>query len=455
MNLRRYLHGGIALLGRSRPPDQLGRLREKRRGKAGQGAGSGPVGPPHKTRLTGIVAGLLFLSPIPVLPAEVKFKQRALEELTGQLPKLLASQDKATGRFGQGIWIVTDQNAMLALAAAWSFRDAKNPYYHDRELLDTVMAAGDALIADQDPAGKWEFRKKDGSTWGKIYMPWTYSRWVRSYLLVRDAMPEDRRARWAEALKLGYEGISKDLRTARPTNIPAHQAMGLYFAGQAFEKPEWRAQASEFLKKVVAAQNPAGYWTENNGPVVLYGAVYIDALATYAAASGDASVLAALRKAAQFFTYFTYPDGSAVETIDERNPYHARPAGANVGLTYTPEGQTLLARLLRANKTLGSDLAAILLLYGKQGPALDRDPVESDCDYTLGDGEAAVRRRGPWYMVISALTSTVSKNRWFMDRQNLISVYHDRVGLILGGGNSKLQPQWSTRRARGDLPSDQ
>jgi hypothetical protein len=77
-------------------------------------------------------------------------------------------------------------------------------------VLDAVMAAGDALIADQDAKGMWEFRKKDGSTWGQIYMPWTYSRWVRAYAMIKDAMPADRRAKWEKALILGYDGIAKN-----------------------------------------------------------------------------------------------------------------------------------------------------------------------------------------------------------------------------------------------------
>jgi len=37
----------------------------------------------------------------------------------------------------------------------------------------------------------------------------------------------------------------------------------------------------------------------------------------------------------------------------------------------------------------------------------------------------------------------VANNRWHQDRQNFVSIFHDRVGLILGGGNTKLQPAWS------------
>jgi hypothetical protein len=387
----------------------------------------------------------LFLVASCLCAGEVAFKKRCLDDLIGQVPSVLASQDSRTGRFGSGIWIVTDQNVMLALAAVWSAGPASNRYYHDPKVLEAIMAAGDALIDDADSNGMWEFRKKDGSTWGKIYMPWIYSRWIRAYGIVRDAMPEARRARWEKALRLGYAGISRDLRKARLVNIPAHHAMGLYFAGRLLNEPAWSKQAAEFLHRVVAGQHADGYWSEHVGPVVLYNTVYCDALGVYLAASGDETVLGALRKAATFHAHFTYPDGTLVETIDERNPHYEEIWLPSAGLTMSPEGRTYTARLLRLyKKPLPADAAALLLLYGKEGPGLARDPLDSNFDFVLGKGDAAVRRRGPWFMAASALTAPQSAVRWIQDRQNFFSVYHDRAGLIFGGGNTKLQPRWSS-----------
>ena len=388
---------------------------------------------------------LVFLA-APSLAETVRFKDRCLADVVAQVPGILASQDAKTGRFGEGIWIAIDQNVMLALSAAWSRESASNPYYHSPRVLDAIMAAGDALIADADPDGRWEFRKKDGSTWGQIYQPWTYSRWVRSYVLVRDAMPAERRARWDRALRLGYGGISKELLRGRMANIPAHHAMGLYIAGKLFGEEAWTRQATEFLHRVVAAQSADGYWSEHSGPVVTYGYVYSEALGVYYSASRDTAVLPALAKAAVFHANFTYPDGTMVETIDERNPYRDVMWIPNTGFTHTPEGRSFLARQLArwGSRHLAADEAAQWLLYGEEGEGVDRGPRDSDYDYVLGKGDAAVRRRGPWYLAVSAFTAPLSNSRWIQDRQNFVSVYHDRTGLILGGGNTKLQPLWST-----------
>src|SRR5436190_2452867 len=267
------------------------------------------------------------------------FKTQFLPRLVEDIPQILKSQDKSTGRFGKGIFICQDQNVIYPLAAAWSIKSRDNPYYHNAEVLEAVMSGGDALIADQDKKGMWVFRKKDGSTWGDIYMPWTYSRWIRAYGLVRDAMPKERREKWERALTLGFEGIVKTQLTQSVQNIPAHHAMATYLAGKLFDRPEWCERATAYMKKVVDAQDPGGFWTEHQGPVVNYNFVYVDAVGTYYGMSGDKTVLPALERAAKFHAAFTYPDGTAVETVDERNPYGGDVGMPNVGFSFSDVGR--------------------------------------------------------------------------------------------------------------------
>ncbi len=376
--------------------------------------------------------------------AVASYKQRCLKDLVAQVPGILKSQNSGTGRFGEGIWVVIDQNVLLPLAAAWSYQDKDNgnPYYHSPEVLNAILKGGDALIDAQDANGQWLFNKKDGSTWGQIYQPWTYTRWLRAFQMIRNAMPPDRRERWQKALLLGYNGISKEELTATLHNIQAHHAMGLYVACKVFEKPEWCTQGAKFLHRVADLQFRDGYWSEHEGPVVLYGTVYVEALGTYLAVSKDESIRSILRKAAVFHAHFTYPDGTDVETVDERNPYYGKVRVPNVGFTFSPEGRAYLMRQIKALKgPIPADDAASLLLYGEEGEAVDC--AGGDFDYTLPSGKAEVIRRAPWFVVLSAFTAPVLQKRWVQDRQNFVSVFHDDVGLILGGGNTKLQPGWS------------
>ncbi|MCU0979764.1 MAG: hypothetical protein MUF25_11430 [Pirellulaceae bacterium] len=378
---------------------------------------------------------------------QFQYKERLVATLLKQVPAMVQSCDPQTGRFGSGIWICQDQERMYPLAVAYGCAAAGNRYHKDKHLLDVIMKAGDALIADMDASGQWEFRKKDGSTWGPIWMPWTYSRWVRTFALIRDDMPPERRDAWTKALTLGYTGIARSA-LGHVHNIPAHHAMGLYAAGKALDRPEWCRQAAEFLLKVAAHQTEGGYWSEGGGPVVLYDFVYLDAIGTYYAMSGDQRMLPCLEQGARFHWQFTYPDGRSVETIDQRNPYHDTVSLGNVGFTFTPIGRVYLQRQWshRGWENLDVDLIASLLLYGEEGSLDEVGATQSKEPFVLTEGgtdRAAVARTGPWFVCLSAYTTPVVDSRWIQDRQNFVSVYHDKTGLILGGGNTKLQPAWS------------
>jgi hypothetical protein len=377
------------------------------------------------------------------------YKKQFLPYLTDAVPKILETQDKKTGGFGKEPWICTDQNAIFPLAAAWAIEDSQNPWHHKAELLDAIMLAGDKLIAEQKPSGKWIFRKKDNSTWGDIYMPWTYTRWIRAYSLIKDAMPTDRRAKWEKALKLGMEGIAREEMKKRLANIPCMNAMGLYIAGKQFDRPDWCALATAYEHKVVDYQSPCGFWSEHSGPVVVYNQVYLDALGIYYAVSGDQYVLPALQRAAKFHSVMRYPDGTLVETVDERNYHESSIFMPNVGCTASLEGRALMKQQfelkLKANPKapIGADMAASLILYGQTGPLA---PMSADATGTkvLADHNGMTTSNGPWFAVLSAYHTAVSQSRWIQDRQNMVSLFHDRVGVILGGGNTKLQPLWST-----------
>ena len=397
-------------------------------------------------------AAWVFLLPAVISPAraeEFRFKERLLPVLTRQVPGILKTFNPKTGRFGSGVWICTDQNRIYPLAVAYATRGEGNPYYKDPRLLEAVVKGGDALLADADAEGRWVFRKKDGSEWGKIRMPWTYSRWIRAFSLVRDDMPADRRAAWDRALTRAYEAIlQKDLN--RFVNIPTHHAMGLYIAGRLFDREDFRTRAGEFLRKVAAAQAEGGYWPEEtDGPVIQYHFVYIEALGIYHALSGDPEVRPALERGIRFLSTFTYPDGRPVETVDGRNPYHAAIRAGNAGVSLTPEGRAWLRRQwdLPGGTGPDEDEAATFLLYGSEGEYAPDAAADGGGLRVLTEGgmdRAAILRKGPWFVCLSAYTAPVSRDRWHQDRQNVVSVWHEKDGLILGGGNTKLQPLWST-----------
>ncbi len=370
-------------------------------------------------------------------------EQDLLSHLDESVTQILTTQNEK-GQFGVEPWISTDQNVLWPLAMAWS-QDGSS-HFHSDTVLDAITRGGLALAEAQDENGMWMFRKKDYSEWGPIRMPWAYSRWMRAFALVGPSMSPEARDVWSEGLQLGYAGIAAE-NLGRIHNIPAHHAMGLYCAGQVFERPDWCEQAATFLRQVADFASPHGWWAEHDGPVVAYNFVYADALGAYYAMSADAQVLPALERAATYHATFTYPDGSCVETIDGRNPYHDGIRLGNAGLTRSAAGRgwtALQHRLyLATGQRFDADYAASMLAYAESGDAQAPPAARTKHTQRMGD-QALTCRRAPWFACLSAYTVDIPQNRWGQDRQNFVSLFHDQVGLIAGGGNTKLQPLWST-----------
>ncbi|NLF18230.1 MAG: hypothetical protein GX595_13415 [Lentisphaerae bacterium] len=385
----------------------------------------------------------------PAAPALTAWPPRdtLVQSLAAGIEPILKTQDEATGRFGSQPWICNDQNVLMPLAAAWAIEHPDNPWHHDARLLKAIAAGGRALVEDQDATGRWIFRKKDNSTWGMIHMPWTYSRWIRAYVLVREALEPADRETWERGLRLGFTGIRKYM-DGHVHNIPCHHAMGLYIAGQALGEPEWCAAAKAFMGKVVAKQDPGGFWSENFGPVIGYNEVYVDALGAYYHASQDDSVLEALRHSAQFHAAVLWPDGSAAPCFDERQIYHRGIRLGSVGFTFTPEGRGYLlqqlGKHLAAGGKVGAEWAASMLLYGGQGDSIAPAAAGDEATVWIGNRDGLIQRRKPWQWAFSAYVCPPPKSRWIQDRHNLVDIFHDRLGLVIGGGNTKLQPWWST-----------
>ncbi|MBU0715229.1 MAG: hypothetical protein KJ964_07730 [Verrucomicrobia bacterium] len=373
-----------------------------------------------------------------------------LKCLVAAVPGLLASQNPETGRFGVEPWIVHDQHAIFPLTAAWSIKDKKNPWHCDPKVLEAVCKGGGALVDDQDAMGMWTFRKKDHSTWGQIHMPWTYSRWIQAYYLTRDAMPTSDREKWERGLLLGFTGIRKYMDMDGDIhNIPSHQAMALYIAGICFGNEEWKEAAKRYQARVVAKQTPSGFWSEHFGPVVGYNGAYIESLGIYYHFSKDPVVLNALRRAALFNASILWPDRSFVSCIDERNIYEHGTKVGNPGFSWTPEGRGYLLHQTRNLVNLdggfgAADYAAGMLLWGGEGIGTPFTAQGEHGNTIIGDGDALIRRDKPWQYAFSGYACKPFWNRWIQDRQNLVDIYHDKLGLVIGGGNTKLQPYWST-----------
>lgn len=386
-------------------------------------------------------------------------------------------QDPASGRFmeGQG-WAVTLQDIILCMAVLYTCPSEGNRFYGDGSLPERIALAGDALRRFQYPDGKVEFVKVDGSRWGPIYMPWTMYHWLEAYRLIGPELSSGRESDWRDGLELAFAGIDREMRgaleksaerTAAVHNIPTWNAMGLHRAADVLGNSAWRKTAETMIALTLEAQHDDGYWPEHRGPTAFYNQVYAHALGLYARHGGAIDVVPALDKALKFHERFTYPDGTRVETADGRTKYESRPSPMGLpGFTLLPRGEAYAASLIGLAMKLGIKgnnwpFLADMMPYWSPGRTPGQ-PVLSGAGSgglppTLFDqpsfeevsARSFVAKRDDWYVCLSAFTAPREESRWGQDRQSFIGVWHRSSGLIVGGGNSKNQPEWSTFEVRG------
>ena len=130
-----------------------------------------------------------------------------------------------------------------------------------------------------------------------------------------------------------------------------------------------------------------------------------------------------------------------------------------VGFSACPRGRRLvryLAERLDAKRDLpgfqgGAIASAVQHLIEGDETAIALDQPSFRKPYR---DWAVVAREAPWFACLSAFACPPVASRWGQDRQSFLSLWHDRFGLVLGGGNSKDQADWSSFVADGRFLPD-
>ncbi len=376
--------------------------------------------------------------------------QMGIGLLVQGVEKLLEGYDQKTGRFlaKNGGWTNRNQDNMFTLAFLYRTGHPDNPYYHNKMIINVVEKAGNALREVQNADGKMVTVKTDGSRWSESFIPWTYYYWLETYDMVKSVLTEESRKSWREGLLISYAGINEMLKGIRVHNTNVYHAMALQRAAQILEQPEWITVADEMIQRTVDAQKGAGYWEEHLGPTTNYNRHYVHALGLYYYHGGKVNVIPALEKSMFFQVAFTYPDGTRVETIDGRVKYNRtiRPLGMT-GLGLFPKGRDYCRFLMEqagANSPdmFSADLTAFLLNID---PDADEIPsIVRKKQLELDVMNVLILKNQDMFVCMSGITTPVSESRWAQDRQMFFSIWHSSYGLLVGGGNSKKQPERST-----------
>ena len=346
-------------------------------------------------------------------------------------------------------------SAILAAAVLYTSSHPANTGRGEPRWLGLASRIGDLLAAEsaQGPS-------RERVDHREIYL------WLESYRLLADHLGEERRARWRTeiernvgALAVAVAGREHFPRYQSPflgtsTNHYALWVSTVYLAGIVFGNGEWEELGRRVMRRFAAQeQAPDGYWGEHSdaGPTTGYDYLTFTGVALYAEHSEDAAAVEALRRGTEFHTYFTWPNGTPVEVINDRNRRWGVDPWGHFGFSRFPDGRRY-AEFLTAFFQEGRGGLEMLgriaqnALYFHEGPAA---PIPQDLprySYRMRV-PAGIRKREPWTIALSGLTSAQPvANQFFLDRQCHLSIFHEKLGLIVSGANSKRQPELATFR---------
>ena len=377
--------------------------------------------------------------------------------LENQDPRGVFAPPFAARRAGSAILAENDQMVIYPLAWLYSTKYPGNPYFGDKRVLEAVKRCGNYLAAFE-PASFWPMSH------------WAVYAWMAAYQQVEQELTAEQQRSWKAGftrwctIYAGYlektEG-KPHLTAVEIGSSPNHYgyySAAVYLAGKILDKPEWCGLALRAFHALVRTQNPDGYWAEHAGPVVRYSWLTMDGVGLYYAWTGDREALEALRRTKDFLLAFTYPDGSPVAVIDERNRYDSgfTPVRGLMALSHFPDGrrfcrvmtEAYLARIesgeLKRLDPVALSRYVDAIKYSEPGEETAIPQEMKSFDFRLASG-AYLMRRGPWTITLSGIISRPWEgNRFFLDRYTYLEIWHSGTGLVIGGGNTKRQPQIST-----------
>lgn len=307
---------------------------------------------------------------------------------------------------------------------------------------------------------------------GNAHDEWRLFSWLQAMLALRDELDDARIAAWTKSFIAHGEwvlshAIDMDVFDGGIPNHGIWNHVYTYTVGRLFERPDLMNMSADALARVMASQTADGVFREfqslggfQGTPVTGYNTVSAAALNVYHAISGDPRAAVALDRAWRWHYDFLLPDGSSPPNFDARMIYHEGPAMLRAAwFMNQPEGRHYANRNWAelAHKLAQPGATVLMANGGLAFTPLQFDQVLEEVaprepawpEYTrMLQGEACVRRRGPWAAALSGMTnygeSTTGLRFWVLERQDALALYHRDAGLVLGSSHSLIDPSFST-----------
>jgi len=341
-----------------------------------------------------------------------------------------------------------------------------NSVFGSDQAWDCVIRLLDRVCEWMHDDGTWSWYLPTTKKTHTINYSWSLLYWMRLVEDFGDRLGSERCGRldrmFRATLSSRYNAAKRylidPLSKSTSLNIFTHWILELWYGGRLLDESEWEGIGEEVMRQIISLQFVDGYWPDSNvhrGPVGNYNIITLWGVSTYALYSNDRSALEAVRRAADYHFYLSYPDGSCVETVDERNRHHVGTVNPKLVCSLAPFPETRPYAAHFAERLM-ANMAPAELDVGGAAPFCDTLHAVPDSEVVpLGRGDfrrefatipALVERRGPWYACLSGATTDVPGGMFHHDLQNHLSIWHDDAGLVIGGGNSLHDPPFSSFR---------
>jgi len=348
--------------------------------------------------------------------------------------------------------------SILAPAVLYAKQHPKNSHYQDPKMLALAIRIGD-LLAREDEQGTFE---------PLMDSDWDTYMWLESYRLLEDQLGAERKARWGKAIQRNVALLVSDAterldfpwyNTPYIGTSPNHYAQwagNLLVAGRVFGNKKWEDLGAAILHRFASVeQTPDGYWGEHSrrGPTIGYNHLTLTAVGLYWEFTGDPAAMRAMRRATTLHKYFTYPDGTPADVINDRNRHWSVSAWGQFAFSHFADGRgyaEFLTGFFDPRHLPMTDLGRLAqdALYYHEGPASTPPQEQERYSYRLKI-PAGIRKTGPWVVCLSGIVDTPAPgNRYYLDRQGNMTIFHEKLGMIITGANSKRQPELATFDAK-------
>lgn len=376
-----------------------------------------------------------------------------LRRAAGAVGFLLEQFEPTTGRFHPSHWDERYNNAIYALAYLYSAPHPQNPHTGSQPLVDAALAGGEAYVRTQNPFGEWPHAPSGGyclAEWPAYYLAETLA-------LLQEGMDHEQRTRWRTTLeRYATHACRRPFSLTAPSN-EAWKCLVLFRVGQLLEREEWCDRARFQRGRLALVQLPEGYWDEpliGQGPSPTYHHLHLGALGLFAWHAGDHDA-PDLNQALTFALATSYPDGTPVDCLDGRSAFAPEAALSSApALAQHPQGRTRLRALQRTLDELRDDdpdrqfsstwsafIEPCFLVDAYRcfpGEEERSSGTVSESAGVMRVGKSWTLRQPPWFTAMDAEVSDlalVSADPSTFQRQSRLSLWHDRWGVIVGGGS--------------------